>query len=55
MTQSRRRKATALSEEQLLERFSTDGKSFEDALAAVVAGGQDDEADGTADEREADK
>lgn len=50
---NRHHKAGTLTREQLEERFTTDGKPFDEALAAVLAGGRGD--DHTADEREADK
>lgn len=49
------RRSRALSDEQLQERFDTDGLDFEAALARVLAGGPDD-GDHTDDaEREAKK
>ena len=41
--------------EQAEERFSTDGASFEKALALVLAGGTDKEHTDASDEREASK
>ncbi len=47
----RHRKAGTLTREQLEERFTTDGKPFDEALAAVLAGGRDDDHRDTADDR----
>ncbi len=55
MSEHRRRKPAALTPEQAAERFDTGGKSFEEALASVLAGGPDDGHGGPVDEREADK
>jgi hypothetical protein len=49
------RRKRALTPEQEAERFTTDGASFDEALALILAGGTGSAADHSADEREADK
>jgi hypothetical protein len=55
MSEHRRCKPVALTPEQAAGQFDTGGKSFEEALASVLAGGPDDGRGGTVDEREGDK
>ena len=56
MSKHPRRTSRVLTDEQTVERFDTDGKSFEESLRLVLAGGPDDGHGGeSADEREADE
>lgn len=51
----RHKKTRTLTQEQREERFDAGGRSFSEALKAVLTGGRGDDHDPKADEREADK
>jgi hypothetical protein len=56
MSEHRRRTSAAPTPEQVEERFDNDGRSFEESLRLVLAGGPDDGHGGEpTDEREADE